>query len=72
VTTPDGAMLEPTAENGLKTRSMVRFDKVATIDKSIIAGRIGSASPEWLMEQSSRFFAVFGFGEAESGSRAGP
>ncbi|HEX4159447.1 MAG TPA: hypothetical protein VHY79_13310 [Rhizomicrobium sp.] len=49
---------------------MVRFDKVATIDKSI-AGRIGSASREWLMEQSSRFFAIFGFGEAGSELRAG-
>jgi hypothetical protein len=28
---------------GLKVPSSVRFDKIATIDKNIIAGRIGNA-----------------------------
>lgn len=34
----------------------------ATIDKSIIAGRLGTADPEWLADGRAAFFAVFGFG----------
>lgn len=41
---------------------MVRFDKIATINKDIIAGRIGDADPIWLEKAGTTFFAVFGFG----------
>jgi mRNA interferase MazF len=33
---PDALAMSPTATNGLKIPSMVRFDKIATIDKSIL------------------------------------
>lgn len=41
--------------------SSVRFDKIATIDKGIIAGRLGEADPSWLAGAGKTFFSVFGF-----------
>lgn len=54
--------MAPTARTGLKVVSSVRFDKIATINKSIIAGRIGDADPVWLKDARQVFFGVFGFG----------
>ena len=57
----DAAPIAPTPGNGLKVPSMVRFDKLATLDTGILAGRIGFADPAWLAEHRATFFAVFGF-----------
>jgi mRNA interferase MazF len=58
----DALPIEPTSENGLKTRSLVRFDKVATLETRIVAGRIGHAEPQFLKAAQTVFFGVFGFG----------
>jgi mRNA interferase MazF len=34
--------------NGLKVASTVQFDKIATLAKSVISGRIGSMSPQFM------------------------
>ena len=57
----DAVHIGPTSANGLKVPSMVRFDKIATINKDIIAGRLGCAEPEWLEANGRTFFNVFGF-----------
>ena len=59
-TDPDAVLLPATVENGLKVPSMVRFDKIATVDKGILAGRLGSAEPAWLAVNARIFFGVFG------------
>jgi mRNA interferase MazF len=64
---PDAALLAPTPENGLKANSLVRFDKIATIDKKIIAGRLGLADAAWLASHKDIFFGVFGFGYSGGG-----
>lgn len=61
---PDAMPIAPSAMNGLKTASMVRFDKIATIDKAILSGRLGDAEPDWLEKGREKFFGVFGFGAA--------
>lgn len=58
---PDAVPIWPDPENGLKVPSTVRFDKIATIDKAIVAGKIGAVAPEWLMQNRETFFGVFGF-----------
>jgi mRNA interferase MazF len=58
---PDMAAIEATPETGLKILSTVRFDKLATLDKSVITGRIGNAPAAWLAAQKATFFGVFGF-----------
>jgi mRNA interferase MazF len=56
----DAVPIIPTPRNGLKVPSLVRFDKLATVDKNIIAGRMGDADPIWLSRHRAVFFDVFG------------
>jgi mRNA interferase MazF len=58
---PNAVPLGPGDGTGLKLPSAVRLDKLATLEASVIAGRIGTASDDWLRAQSARFHAVFGF-----------
>lgn len=58
----DSMPIAPAVGNGLKVPSRVRFDKLATINKDIIAGRIGAVDPTWLARARKTFFGVFGFG----------
>jgi mRNA interferase MazF len=58
---PDIARLDALAGTGLKVPSAVRFDKLATLDRSVIAGKLGDAPTDWLVAQRSVFFNVFGF-----------
>ena len=64
---PDMAPIPATARTGLKAPSVVRFDKIATLDKSIFTGRIGNATRTWLAAHSAMFFGVFGFDPPMSG-----
>src|SRR5271166_1856889 len=41
-TGPDTAPLAATAGTGLKVPSVARFDKLATVDRSVIAGKLRS------------------------------
>jgi mRNA interferase MazF len=50
------AAIEATPETGLKIQSTVRFDKLTTLDKSVITGRIGNAPAAWLGAQTATFF----------------
>lgn len=58
---PDMAPLAATAGTGLKVPSLVRFDKLATLDRQVIAGKIGAAPADWLHAHRAVFFGVFGF-----------
>jgi len=58
---PDMASLAAPPETGLKVPSVVRFDKLATLDRS--AGKIGDAPAGWLAYHRTTFFAFFGFGQ---------
>jgi len=51
------------AGTGLKVPSVVRFDKLATLDHAVIAGKLGAAPGDWLAAQRATFFGVFGFGQ---------
>ena len=59
---PDTASIAATPGTGLKVPSVVRFDKLATLDRAVIAGKIGEAPVSWLQTQRAVFFNVFGFG----------
>lgn len=60
-TGPYMATIAATAGTGLKVPSVVRFDKLATLERSIIAGKLGDAPVGWLDANRSIFFNVFGF-----------
>ena len=56
------AMLLPSGnETGLKVRSVLRFDKIATLSKRVILGKLGRADVEDLRKNRELFFSVFGF-----------
>ena len=48
-------------DNGLRTVSYVRFDKLAALDKKLIQGTLGQAGRSRLQSAKSVFFGVFGF-----------
>ena len=55
------APIEASAETGLKVPSVVRFDKVATLEKTVVTGKLGEAAPVWLANHGAIFYGVFGF-----------
>ena len=59
---PDMAAIPTTAGTGLKLPSLGRFDRLATLDRSVTAGKIGAAPADWLRAHRAVFFGVFGFG----------
>lgn len=58
---PDMAPLDAIPATGLKVASVMRFDKLATLDRSVIAGKLGDAPPQRLAAQRVAFYGVFGF-----------
>lgn len=59
----DALAIQPTAKNGLKAPSLVRFDKIVTLETRILVGKIGDAEPSFLKSAAPIFFGVFGFGK---------
>ena len=57
----DMAPIAPTVGTGLKTPSVLLFEKLATLDLAVIVGKLGDTPADWLDMHSSTFFGVFGF-----------
>lgn len=53
--------IESTKDTGLKVRSVVRFDKIATLNKRVILGELGKTNDRFLKKHRSKFYGVFGF-----------
>jgi mRNA interferase MazF len=51
-------LLRPTNVNGLKKESLIRLSKLATIDKDIVAGRLGSITNEELNELNNNLKVI--------------
>jgi len=60
---PDMAALDAIPGTGLKIPSIIGFDKLATLERAAMAGKIGDVPVEWLTSHRKTFFAVFGFGQ---------
>ena len=60
---PGMAPIDAAPSTGLKVFSVVRFDRIATLNRSVIAGKLGDAPSTWLAAQQTKFFGVFGFGK---------
>lgn len=50
----------PNEASGLKVPSRVQFDKIATLAKTIIAGRIGTMPPEFMATHKPLLRQVLG------------
>jgi mRNA interferase MazF len=51
--------IESTKENGLKKDSLIRLSKLATIDKSLITGRLGELDKTIISQVNSTLKLVF-------------
>ncbi len=54
-------ILDASNTTGLKIRSAVRFDKIATLSKDVILGELGKVEASELNKHSKLFSEVFGF-----------
>lgn len=48
-------------KTGLKVDSLIRFDKLATLNKRVVLGELGVLHKEWVQEAQPSFQKVFGF-----------
>jgi mRNA interferase MazF len=53
--------IDNTLKTGLKSPSIVRLDKMATIEKKIILGELGYVKNSFFKENSHTFFDILGF-----------
>ncbi|MBF0305673.1 MAG: hypothetical protein HQL41_08505 [Alphaproteobacteria bacterium] len=44
--------------------SRVQFDKIATLERGIIAGRVGAMPTDFMAAHESLFLSLFGFADA--------
>lgn len=51
-------MIVPTALNGLKKQSLIRTSKIATLDKSLIKGILGSLLDSELLELNNKLIQI--------------
>ena len=50
--------VEPSFENGLKRKSLIRLNKLATIDKDIILGKLGDLQNETISEINNKLIQI--------------
>jgi mRNA interferase MazF len=51
-------VLKPTTINGLKKESLIRLSKLATIDKDIVVGRLGSLTVMEMVELNNNLKVI--------------
>lgn len=52
-------MLQPRTSNGIKKTSLVRLSKIATVDRKLILGIIGSLDQTELAELNTKLKLIF-------------
>ena len=58
---PCDITVDPSPTNGLKVPSRVQFDKIATLERGIIAGQLGAMPAEFMTAHKALFLGLFGF-----------
>lgn len=53
-------ILEPSSQNGLKKRSLLRLAKITTLEKTLILGRLGKLSSEQIKAVDKKLKSLFG------------
>lgn len=56
---PTDILLQPASQNGIKKASLVRLSKIATIDRSLIAGLTGSINSAQIIELNLKLKLIF-------------
>jgi len=56
---PTDIILQPQSKNGIKKLSLVRLSKIATIERSLIVGIIGSIDSSQILELNQKLKLIF-------------
>ena len=56
-----GLKVKKDHRNNLKVDSVIRFDKIATLNKKLILGELGEISRDFLIKHKAEFYKTFGF-----------
>ncbi len=56
---PTDLLLQPNVTNGLKKPSLIRIGKIATIDKALVIGRLGSINAKQIKELDRKLIQLF-------------
>ncbi|WP_194975155.1 type II toxin-antitoxin system PemK/MazF family toxin [Aquiflexum lacus] len=56
---PSDLLLQPNSINGLKKPSLIRIGKIATIEKSLVIGKLGNIDSEEIGELNKKLIQVF-------------
>lgn len=56
---PTDILLQPGSQNGIKKTSLVRLSKIATIDRSLVVGIIGSINSAQVIELNVKLKLIF-------------
>ena len=60
---PTDLLLQPNSINGLKKPSLIRVGKIATIDKTLVIGKLGNINEEEMEELDKKLIEIFGIGK---------
>ncbi len=61
VTLSNTLSISPNRTHGLKALSVIRFDKIVTLERTVIVGKLGKIDSDVLQKARSVFLGVFGF-----------
>jgi mRNA interferase MazF len=56
---PTDILLQPSSKNGIKKTSLVRLSELATIDRTLITGVIGSINSVQIIELNIKLKSIF-------------
>lgn len=57
--TANDLKIEPTKLNGLKTSSLIRLSKIATLDKELVLGKMGNLSTDNIEKVNRKLKEIF-------------
>jgi mRNA interferase MazF len=52
-------LMQPNSNNGIKKTSIIRLSKIATIDTSLVLGKIGALNNNQMNELNTKLKAIF-------------
>jgi mRNA interferase MazF len=56
---PTDIILHPDQYNGIKKTSLIRLSKIATVDRTLVVGRIGDIDPARITDLNSKLKLLF-------------
>ncbi len=65
---PTDLLLQPNVTNGLKKPSLIRVSKIATIDKNLVIGKLGSIDSSQIEDLNKKLIQLFNIKIKDNGA----